>query len=36
MGPSEPLTHMETIIMGLIALAGLVYLVVAVLRPEKF
>jgi len=27
---------MENILIGLIALAALVYLVVAVLRPEKF
>jgi K+-transporting ATPase KdpF subunit len=27
---------MENLIIGLIALAALVYLVVAVLRPEKF
>jgi K+-transporting ATPase KdpF subunit len=33
--PSRPLA-MENILIGLIALALLVYLVVAVLRPEKF
>jgi K+-transporting ATPase KdpF subunit len=30
------LLTMENILIGLIALAALVYLVVAVLRPEKF
>jgi K+-transporting ATPase KdpF subunit len=29
-------SHMENILISLIALALLVYLVVAVLRPEKF
>jgi K+-transporting ATPase KdpF subunit len=39
-GSAEPrpiaFLTMETIFIGLIALACLVYLVVAVLRPEKF
>jgi hypothetical protein len=34
--PRPPFFAMENIIIGLIALAALVYLVVAVLRPEKF
>jgi K+-transporting ATPase KdpF subunit len=33
---ANSLSAMETIIIGLIALGCLVYLVVAVLRPEKF
>jgi K+-transporting ATPase KdpF subunit len=33
---TPPSPSMETIIIGLIALACLAYLVVAVLRPEKF
>jgi K+-transporting ATPase KdpF subunit len=32
----HPPSAMENIVIGLIALALLVYLVVAVLRPEKF
>jgi K+-transporting ATPase KdpF subunit len=34
--PPIPHTPMENIVFGLIALACLAYLVVAVLRPEKF
>jgi K+-transporting ATPase KdpF subunit len=36
--PTSPcaLASMETVIIGLLALACLVYLVAAVLRPEKF
>jgi K+-transporting ATPase KdpF subunit len=34
-GPQPP-SSMENIIIGLIAVAGLIYLVVAVLFPEKF
>jgi K+-transporting ATPase KdpF subunit len=32
----QPNSPMENLLIGLIALAALVYLVVAVLRPEKF
>lgn len=34
--PSNPTRAMETILVGLIALALLAYLTVAMLRPEKF
>lgn len=33
---SNPTTAMETLLVGLIALALLAYLTVAMLRPEKF
>ena len=36
LNPTHPGSPMENILIGLIALACLAYLVVAVLRPEKF
>jgi K+-transporting ATPase KdpF subunit len=33
---SKPLTPMENIIAGLVALGLIVYLIVTIIRPEKF